>query len=297
MAFSLFRKREDTFDYVIERTCKNCGQVFQGRFCNRCGEKVIDREDRSFSKMAESILNAFTFLEGKFWRSFKMMLASPGQLSANIRDGVQVPYMKLVGLFFVANFFYFLFPVFDSYNSTLYTQMNSLTLGNHSMRVTQVVEEHLRQKNISFEEFAREYTDKSTNLSKLFIVVLVFALAFVLFVLNFSRGNYFFEHVLFAFEFYSFQLLFIAVALANAFRLIVSGMATIGWNLAFLLSDSVFSTVTFAVLSYFVYRGLRSFYGQKWYWTAVKDILVLAGLQLTVELYRRLLFYLTMWLM
>jgi hypothetical protein len=121
MAFSVFKKRQDSFDYNVSHSCKNCGSQFKGKFCNHCGEKVIDVSDRSFIKIAESVLNAFTFLEGKFWRSFKLILLDPGKLTSDIRSGIQVPYMKLVGLFFVANFFYFLFPVFDTFNSSLYS--------------------------------------------------------------------------------------------------------------------------------------------------------------------------------
>ena len=100
MAFLIFKKTRDSFDYQVIRICKNCKSNFSGKFCNRCGELVVDVADRSLAKMAESLLSAFTFLEGKFWRSFKLLIVQPGKLSEQIRDGVQVPYMKLVGLFF-----------------------------------------------------------------------------------------------------------------------------------------------------------------------------------------------------
>lgn len=93
-------KKIDSFDYKIQRTCKNCENQFAGRFCNICGEKVIEPKDRSLLKLFENIFNAFTFVDSKFWKSFNSLLFKPGRLSEHISSGIQVPYMSLLGLFF-----------------------------------------------------------------------------------------------------------------------------------------------------------------------------------------------------
>ena len=115
-------KKIDSFDYEVRRTCKNCDNQFAGRFCNICGEKVIEPKDRSLLKLFENIFNAFTFVDSKFWNSFNSLFFKPGRLSDHVSSGIQVPYMTLIGLFFLANFLYFLFPVFDTYNSPLSSQ-------------------------------------------------------------------------------------------------------------------------------------------------------------------------------
>jgi hypothetical protein len=109
MAFHPFRRRIDTFDLEVTRTCKVCNNTFHGRYCNICGEKVSEPYERSFLNFLDGIVNAFTFLDGKFLKSLKLLILRPGQLSRNIADGKRVPYMKTISLFFVANFFYFLF--------------------------------------------------------------------------------------------------------------------------------------------------------------------------------------------
>jgi hypothetical protein len=169
-------------------------------------------------------------------------------------------------------------------------------LSSHSLRATEMVDQHLKQNSISLSEFERDYQEKSTNLSKLLIVMLVLALSFMLMVINFSRQTFFSDHLLYAFEFYSFQLLGISVILANILRLITIIVAKWGWDWEFLFSE-FFSILSGALLIYFVSRGLRIFYRQKWHWVVVKTIVVLVGMQLSVELYRRALFYFTMWLL
>jgi hypothetical protein len=291
----LFKKKADTFDYELSRICKVCNHMFRGRYCNICGEKVVEPNERSFLNFLDSLLNAFTFLDGKFIKSAKLLVTRPGQLSRNIADGQRVPYMKMVSLFFVANFFYFLFPVFDSYNSSLYTQLNSL--GNHSIHAKEIVKEKIEREAITIQDFQQDYRNQSTNLSKLLIILLVFAFTGVLMILNYSKKIFFFDHLLFSLEFYSFQLLLISVMLAN----LVKGLINLAslWKLdwSFLVSDDFFSILVVLLMSYFLIRGQRIFYNQKWYWIIPKTIALLFLLQASVNAYRGMLFYLTIWTM
>jgi hypothetical protein len=295
MKFYPFKKKQDTFDFEVTRICKVCSTTFHGRYCNMCGEKVSEPYERSFLNFLDSLLNAFTFLDGKFIKSLKLLLIRPGQLSRNIADGLRVPYMKMVSLFFVANFFYFLFPVFDSYNSSLYTQLNSL--GNHSIRAKEIVKQKIEKEGISIQDFQRDYRDQSTNLSKLLIILLVFAFTLCLSIINYSKNTFFFDHLLFSLEFYSFHLLVDLVILANLFRGLISLGNVWSFDWSFLASDNFFSTVTATTLFYFLARGQRIFYGQKWYWVVPKTIILILMLQVTIVLYRRMLFYVTMWML
>lgn len=293
MKFDFFKKKQDSFDFEVTRICKVCNNAFHGRYCNVCGEKVSEPYERSFLNFLDSLLNAFTFLDGKFIKSLKLLITRPGQLSRNIADGLRVPYMKMVSLFFVANFFYFLFPVFDTYNSSLSTQVNNL--GQHSIRAKEIVRNHIKEKGISIEEFQRTYHEKSTNLSKLLIILLVLMLSGIYMVVNFSRAAFFFDHLLFALEFYSFQLLINLVVLANGFVFLIRGAHSFGLDWSVILSDNVFSAIGQVTICYFLFRGHMIFYGQKWYWAILRALLIYYLILETVYLYRTGLFYITMW--
>lgn len=293
MPLNPFQKKLDSFDVVVTRICLVCSNTFHGRYCNVCGEKVVEPHERSILSFLDSLLNAFTFLDGKFIKSVKLLVTRPGQLSRNIADGKRVPYMKMISLFFVANFFYFLFPVFDTYNSSLSTQLNNL--GQHSVRAKEIVRNHIKEKGISIEEFQRTYHEKSTNLSKLLIILLVLMLSGIFMIVNLSRTAFFFDHLLFALEFYSFQLLINLVVLANGFVYIIRGAHSLGFDWRVILSDNVFSAILQVTICYFLFRGHMIFYGQKWYWAILRALLIYYLILQTVYLYRTGLFYITMW--
>jgi hypothetical protein len=295
MAFSFLKKKPDEFDYETSRICKVCSNMFKGRYCNVCGEKITEPYERSILNFFDTLLNAFTFLDGKFLKSLKLLVTRPGQLSRDIADGKRVPYMKMVSLFFVANFFYFLFPVFDSYNSSLYTQLNSL--GNHSIKAREIVKQKVEKEKIEIKDFQKEYQNQSTNLSKLLIVLLVFAFTLSLTIINYSKQNYFFDHLLFSFEFYSFNLIFNSVLLPNLFSFIIKLGKEFNMDFGILLTDDIFTIVTAISLGYFLIRAEILFYQQKWYWAILKTILLLVLLKESIHLYRRMLFYITMWML
>lgn len=293
MTLSFYRRKPEVFDFEEVRQCKNCERQFKGRFCNFCGEKVVERNERTFIYFIGGFLNAITFLEGKFIRSLKFLVFKPGQLSRDIADGKRVPYMRLISLFFLANFFYFLFPVFDSYNSSLYTQLNFL--GSHSSIATALVNSRLEADSLSFDEFQQRYSAQSTSLSKLLIILLVFAFTFFLQVIYYSRRLLFFDHFLFSLEFYSFQLLVNSVVLANFLNVLIWLGEVLNVDWSFLISSNIFTIVTIILLGYFLGAGQRIFYKTKWFWNIPKTVILLAWLQLSVHLYRILLFYITLW--
>lgn len=295
MAFSFFKKKEDTFDYKSQHICKNCSSSFQGKFCFRCGEKVVDVADRSFAKMAESLLNAFTFLEGKFWRSFKLIITQPGQLSHNIRSGIQVPYMKLVGLFFVANFFYFLFPVFDTFNSSLYSQYYQQV---HSPIVQSLVSEHIKANHLDVKEFTNEYNAHSGNLAKLLLVVLVFIFTLPLSIVNYSKKNFYFDHLQVSFEFHAFQMLLSSVIVPNLLKWIIRSVKNwfaADWSV--LLSDHVYSYFSMVLFAYFWIRAQRVFYEHSWWVSILKGLFLGYIVFNTWDIYRMLLFFFTFYTM
>jgi hypothetical protein len=295
LKIKFLNRRQDTFNYKIDRACVTCGNEFKGRYCNVCGEKVTELYERSILSFLSGLLNAFTFLDGKFFNTVKLLIVKPGQLSKNIQEGKRVPFMNMLSLFFVANFFYFLFPIFDSYNSTLYSQMYQV--GYHSEIAQKTVTAKLDEATIAFKDFEETYNSQSTNLSKSLIIVLVFAFSGILMVMNYSKGSFFFNHLLFALEFYSFQLLLIAFLLANLIRVLVKVAFYFGIDWAFLLSDFTFTSIHVSLIAYFLIRGLITYYRQKWYWAILKSIVLIFLLQGTVITYRIMLFYFTIWTM
>jgi hypothetical protein len=292
MGISLFKKKPDAFDYDVSRICKVCGTMFHGRFCNRCGEKVLEPHERSIISFFDSVLNAFTFLDGKFIKSLKLLVTRPGQLSRSIADGIRTPYMKMVSLFFVANFFYFIIPTWDSYNSSLHSQMHSL---GRNESVNRAVNARLEKEHITLEQFREKYQAQSTNLSKMLLVLLAVMFTIMLMIVCYSRKVYFFDHLLFSMEYFSFHILFNLLILTYFCFAIVKLGQWAGFDARFLLTDQVFSMITWVTSGYFMVRGIINFYSRKWHGAVVRTFILYFLLQFVVDVYRGMLFYFTMW--
>ncbi|MBK6640386.1 MAG: hypothetical protein IPG39_03710 [Bacteroidetes bacterium] len=118
------------------------------------------------------------------------------------------------------------------------------------------MDEHLTNHTMPMQEFQERYQDKSTNLSKMLIVLLVLMLSVILMVVHYQGKKYFYDHLLFALEFYSFQLLVNLVVLANIFYWVIQGAAYFGMDWKFLTTGNLFSVISTITICYF-YLGVK----------------------------------------
>lgn len=288
----LFKRREDTFDYNLERTCLTCGTSFQGKFCCRCGEKIVETKERSLRYFFQELLNAFTFLDGKFPRSFNLLVRKPGELSSNFVKGIRQPYMKPVSLFFVANFLYFFLPSFEVFNTTFYSQMDSKPLGSV---VQELVEKRVQDQPIAIGNLEILYNQNSGDWAKLLLVIIVVLFSGILTLVNFSRSRFYSDHLALSFEFLSYTILFVALI----FRAITAVLYITGtWlsiNMRWLFDDeTVFLLPTVCVLLlYFLVRAQRTFYQNSWFIALIKSVVLLGGFAAVIMIYRFILFLVT----
>jgi hypothetical protein len=285
-------KRQDQFDYEAERTCLTCGNSFQGKYCGRCGEKVIEAYDRSIKHFFDNLLNAFTFIDGKFFNSFRTMLLQPGKMSADIAIGKRQPYMKPVAFFFVGNFIYFFFPIFQTFNSSLYSQLNFMP---YSESIDSYVQNHLHVASIDYVIFEEKYNVASTNWAKILLILIVPITFPFLFLINYSKRLFTSDHLIFAFEFASFML-FVPTILLSFLVLIIIFIADLfGINANIIARDSYTTPMVIILVSYMFLFGIRKFYQFKWWRTILSTIGLIASLMIIIHFYRFLLFVITMW--
>ncbi|MFZ1806165.1 MAG: DUF3667 domain-containing protein [Cyclobacteriaceae bacterium] len=292
MRVTFFKRKPDIFDYNQERTCKNCGHVYQGRFCNICGQKIVEPAERTVSYFLGHIFNAFTFVDGKFWNSIKSLIVDPGRMSLDIAEGKGNPYMKPVALFFVGNLIYFLIPIYQTFDSNLYSQMDYM-LYSDFLSISEVVGHRVEREGISFETFADRYAAKSREISKTSLILVAVFISLFSVVINYTKNKFFSDHILFGLELSSFVILYLTILLGILF-----------WSLGLLLSsfyestnlirDDVFFMVSVPILFYFLVRGIKIFYKVSWLISFIKSLASLVALVLSIELYRLFVFTLTM---
>lgn len=271
--------------------CRSCGNALSGKFCSQCGEKILEPKEKSFGDFLGSVLKATTSLDGKFLRTLKIMVARPGEVSYHYLNGKRVPFIKPMSMFFIANLLYFLFPLFNSLNSSLYVQMNLLP---HSGVATYLVEKRIAAEKMDFDEFQIRYDQQSTNMAKMALVLLVIYFSLPLSLINFNRKMYYYDHLLVSLEACSLIILLNFVALLWLFRFAVYLADRFGANIQFIMNDSILSVVSIGVLLYLFFQLERRAYTQSPWWAIGKAGLLIGCFYLVLQVYRGSLFFITM---
>lgn len=89
-------------------TCRNCGNHFQGKICNSCGEKKFDESQLSAGHFFHQIVDFFTHFESKVLKTIWLNIRKPGFITKQNIEGIRVPYAKPVQFYLIVSIlFYF----------------------------------------------------------------------------------------------------------------------------------------------------------------------------------------------
>jgi hypothetical protein len=265
-----------------QHVCKSCHNSFIGIYCNQCGEKVLQPSDRSFKKFLSNILIAVTFADNRFVKTLWLVVKSPGFVSFEISNGRTVNYLRPISLFFVLNLVYFFFPVIQLFNASLNTQL----LSPFSDMIRPIVAKKMVVDHLDLPSFAMIYNLKSVSLAKLMVMVFVVLASLPLNFLYRKRNRFFTDHVGYAIELACFNLFINTMVLA-----IIASLAGVGQYLNELTLTAIFITTNL----YFLIRSARIFYHETGWRLLVKSILMIGLLKVALEVYRLILFFITMW--
>lgn len=267
--------------------------MFEGNYCNLCGEKVITPKDRTFRTFLSNILIAVTFADNKFIKSLWLAVVNPGFISKEYAEGRRVNYIRPLQLFFILNLVYFLFPILQLFSSSLRTQMYYLF---HSAMARSMVVNRLAEEGMSLAAFELMYNAKTTSLAKLLIVIFVLLASIPLSIIYRKKNRFFTDHTTLAVELACFNI-FVNAILLSAILWAVNNIlrwGQSGWE--GYLNDTTLTIVFVSTNLYFLFRASRTFYAQKGKRLIVKCALGILGLFLALEVYRLILFFLTFYL-
>jgi hypothetical protein len=264
---------------MVQHVCKSCGHVFTGNYCNQCGEKVLHASDRSFKTFLNGIFKAITFADSKFIDTLWLTLARPGFISREYVEGRRVKYLNPVSLFFVLNLAYFFFPVIQLFNASLKTQLFS-PLGH---LYGKIIATKSARMGIDFSGFNLIYDLKTVGLAKLMVMIFVVIAALPLNLLYRKRNRFFTDHIDYMVELACFNLFVNAILL--------SIIASIG--LGKYLNEIVLTSLFITTNLYFLIRSGRMFYGQQGWKLVAKSVVMILFLKIALELYRSVLFFVT----
>ena len=273
----------------MSRRCANCDKSFVGRFCPECGQKVIIHDDRKVVYFFGELLAALTFADNKFWRSLRAIILHPGLVSSEISRGVTVKYMKPISFFLLGNLLYFLFPVFETFNTKLTAQMEMLSY-SQILNLSDVVNERISEAGTTLSEFREDYQIQSTTVSKLMLIVIVPIFALLTAIVAFDKRKLFFDHLIFSLEYFSF-VIFVCTVFLSYLLIGISVFIKLNWN------DTILIPIIFVLATGFLIRGVRRFYQYSWWRSIITGLGLFVATYLSLEIYRLLLFWVTIWTM
>ena len=264
-------------------TCKSCANRFSGAYCNVCGEKVINDDDRKLKHFLGEFINAITFADNKLWRTLKNIIISPGRYSLDFVEGKRRGYMKPISMFFLANLLYFLIPHF---NTSLNIQTNDFL---HSNVAEKLVQQEVAERGISLENYQSQYDTKTTELSKLLLIMMAIIIAIIFWIIHLgSRHNLIADNLTVGLEFMTFIIIYGTLSTSAILYL----LSFFGLNL---LSDAIMSSLNLILLTYFIARTEYTFYGFRKLRLVLNTFFSLTAIVISLYMYRAFLFFATFW--
>jgi len=263
--------------------CKSCGNSFTGYYCNQCGEKIILPQDRSFRKLLSGILVSLTFADSKFLKSLKLVVLNPGFLSKEFAEGRRVKYLQPMSLFFLLNLIYFIFPIIQLFSATLRTQLNSI----HARYTVTSLAAKMNALGIrDIKSFALIYDQKTAGLAKMMVIVFAIIVSLPLNAFYRKRNRFFTDHVTWSVELVCFNLFVNALVLSLVMRVFAIGAFINEWVLTIIL---------LATNLYFIIRSGFTFYEDRGVKLVIRSLLMIGIMKIALEVYRAILFYMTLW--
>ncbi len=226
---------------------------------------------------------AITFADNKFVKTLWLVLKRPGFLSKEFAEGRRVMYLRPLSLFFVLNLIYFLFPVIQLFNASLYTQ---LLTPFRNFYTHWIANKMVALEIKSIDSFTLVYNEKTLGLAKLLVMVFVFLASLPLNAFYRKRNRYFIDHVGFMVELACFNLFVNALLLTLMVRI---------FHLGGYLNELTLTAIFVITNLYFLLRASAVFYQERSWKLIAKSVVMILILKVALELYRALLFVITMW--
>ncbi|HCY89945.1 MAG TPA: hypothetical protein DHV17_06775 [Chitinophagaceae bacterium] len=307
-----------------EQHCKSCGQLFQGKFCPNCGEKVLHEHDKSVWHFFEEAIHFLTHFEGTFFATLRAIFFHPGKLSKDYCAGIRRKYFKPLPFFMLLVFLYLLFPLFKGLNMQF---MFYLKKGNEASRLVSertsvnvdsllhfadtkasgvVFEDDLDRSyyharlrdslfnaNPALSSLSDEFNRKSEKTSKLLLLILIPLSAIPLWLMQGKKRKYLFDHMVLATELNAYLI----ITGFFIFPLLLLALIWLFPGFRILQSETFIGFVVYFVFFIFCFRSFRNFYQNGYLWALLKAMaFCLLHIVIMFVIYKAILFYTTFYL-
>src|SRR6185503_6478452 len=199
--------------------CVTCGAALCTPFCPECGEKrAADRSYSIFHFTKENVIDAIGSLDGRTFRTLKLLLLRPGELTAQFMRGARLPYLSPSQLFLALNLLFFVWSSAERF-SILDTPLSVHTT---SMPWSQSARAMAHDRMVATKRdsvaFQAAYDATSHEQAKSLVILMVPFFAICVAVMAAGRRQSLVKDIVFSMHFYSFVFIAIPVTLELIIR-------------------------------------------------------------------------------
>jgi hypothetical protein len=90
-----------------EKDCLNCGEIVNGRFCQKCGQENIVWK-QSFASLVKHFIYDLFHFDGKFFDTLKNLVVKPGLVPKEYINGKRVKYLDPFRMYLFTSAFFFI---------------------------------------------------------------------------------------------------------------------------------------------------------------------------------------------
>jgi hypothetical protein len=279
---------------ATEGRCVSCGAELTGRFCAACGEDNTGARDYSILHFLADAAAAFTNADSKIFRTVRTLVTRPGILTAEFLRGRRKPYVAPLQLFLIVNLLFFIVQPFIGWNTFTTPLRTHISSTPHKELAQAVVTRELVTRATTFPALAREFDAAAEVHAKTLIIVMVPLFALFMAVAYLPARRYFTHHLVFSLHFYAFLLL-LGIAGFIVVRLVLTLLATAGARLTDSTVDAAFALTTLLALAIYLYLALRVMYRERILTTVAKAASLAIAVGVVLQLYRLILFFVTLY--
>ncbi len=262
--------------------CQNCAAPLQGPFCHQCGQHDIDLH-RSFGHVFMEALESFLHFDGKFFTDTRDLLFRPGVVTRDFNEGRRARHVPPLRLYIFVSLVFFLFLSLRSSTEvgvalqagqTTKDQFNA-TEGAAPPASAAVEEDFaagLQEKAEAVSRDPESYRKHFLQLVPKMLLLCLPLYALASRVLFLRSGQNYLQHLVASLHLHTFVfLLWLAVALG-------------GWALDWLspVAGGVLRNIALLYVAFYLFKTLRTLYGESRLRTALKAVVLGGGYGLTL---------------